>query len=67
MGTSLLDLLTTELKHELKAVNKLSDDIFSKLILSQVRKQQFKDLFKGQSLNKSDFSSLIDCIERISF
>lgn len=47
MGTSLLDLLTTELKHELKAINKLSDDVFSKLILTQVRKQEFKDLLKG--------------------
>lgn len=37
MGTSLLDLLTTELKQELKAINKLSDDVFSKLILTQVR------------------------------
>lgn len=68
MGTSLLDLLTTELKHELKAINKLSDDAFSKLILSQVRKYEFKDLLKGQFLNYMFwFLFPIDCIEWISF
>ena len=45
MGTSLLDLLTSELKHELKAIDKLSDDVFSKLILTQVTIKEIKDLF----------------------
>ncbi|CAO1304896.1 unnamed protein product [Diamesa tonsa] len=61
MGTSLLGLLTTELKHELKAINKLSDDAFSKLILSQIALNG--SLFK--SLHKAEIEQLLYTIRMV--